>query len=155
MTAMSTPRLTLPRTSPLMYAEYWNPMNWNSITLAMNITGHEVSDSGPKLNESPVSPASVAAFASESTVVPFANFGRFVANWPASKKTRPKTAMSAQPTMPSTVSQVTILCQASGIAHPSVGRHGPHARLGQPERRQLLALRRRSDVWAGGPPTWR
>src|SRR5258705_6795049 len=84
-------------------------MNWNNITLAMNITGHDVNDSGPKLNVSPVRPTSVAAFESWSTVMPLANFGRFAANWPASKKMNPKTAMSAQPTTPSTVSQVTIL----------------------------------------------
>ena len=28
--AISTPRLTFPRTSPAMYAEYWKPMYWNS-----------------------------------------------------------------------------------------------------------------------------
>ena len=28
--AIITPRRTLPRTSPAMYAEYWKPMNWNS-----------------------------------------------------------------------------------------------------------------------------
>ena len=34
--ATRTPRRTLPRTSPAMYAEYWNPMNWNSSTPSMN-----------------------------------------------------------------------------------------------------------------------
>ncbi len=36
ISAISTPRLTLPRTSPAMYAEYWNPMNWNSRIESMN-----------------------------------------------------------------------------------------------------------------------
>ena len=42
--------MTFPRTSPEMYAEYWNPMNWKSMALAMNMRGHEVAESGPKEN---------------------------------------------------------------------------------------------------------
>ncbi len=34
--ATITPRFTFPRTSPAMYAEYWNPMNWNSRIESMN-----------------------------------------------------------------------------------------------------------------------
>ena len=55
------PRLTLPRTSPEMYAEYWKPMNWKSIALAMSISGQEVPDTGPKLNPL-VRPAPAAAW---------------------------------------------------------------------------------------------
>ena len=105
---MRIPRLTLPRTSPEMYAEYWKPMNWKSITPAININGQEVSDDGPKLNPD-VRPAPAAAVDSCSTVTPLAYFGRFAANVAASKNKSPKTPISAQPAIPRTVREVTIL----------------------------------------------
>ena len=77
-------------------------MNWKSMTPAISITGQVVALTGPKLKPL-VSPASLPALASWSTVIPLANFGRFAANWVGSKNNRPKTAISAQPAIPRTV----------------------------------------------------
>ena len=101
--------MTLPRTSPEMYALYWNPMNWKSITPAMRKKGQVRPSTGPKLKLVPVRPASLAAFASWPTVVPLAYFGRLAAKVPASKVRSPATAITIQPPMPKIVSHVTIL----------------------------------------------
>ena len=99
---MRMPLFTLPRTSPEMYAEYWKPMNWKSMTPAMNMTGQLRPFTGPKLKPL-VSPAVAAAAASWSTVTPFVYFGRLAANCAGSKKTRPRSAIRAQPMIPITV----------------------------------------------------
>src|SRR5580765_1935703 len=94
---MRIPRVMLPRTSPEIYALYWNPMNWNSMALARRKKGQDVASTGPKLKLVPVRLALVAACASWSTVMPSAYLGRFAENVPASNVRSPNTAIRIQP----------------------------------------------------------
>src|SRR5689334_3939775 len=66
-TAPRTPRLTLPRTSPAMYALYWNPMNWNSSTAHMRAKLEMCQSTPPPVVSSPLECAEAT---SEDCVTP-------------------------------------------------------------------------------------
>src|SRR5215467_218536 len=101
-TPIRMPRLMLPLTSPAMYAEYWNPMYWNSTTLIRN-----GSTAVLKLMPCPTTLPVTAALCSAATVIPV-YFGRLASKLERCTNASPATHMTTQESSPIAPSPVTM-----------------------------------------------